>query len=72
MAKFSGHDVFEYDAFETILDKLAKRFGKYRIGLPLIGMGLGGGDAEFIIPMIERFAGTVKSMGGKVTLVQFG
>lgn len=71
-AKYQGHDVFEYDAFETILNKLATRFGKYRIGLPLIGMGLGGGDADRIIPMIEQFAGKVKAMGGKVTLVQFG
>ena len=71
-AKFQGEDVFEYKSFELILDKLAKRFGKYRIGLPMIGMGLAGGDPERIIPMIEDFASKMKAQGGSVTLVEFG
>lgn len=71
-AKFQGEDVFEYRSFQTILDKLVKRFGKYRIGLPMIGMGLAGGDPAKIIPMIEDFAAQMKSQGGSVTLVEFG
>jgi len=70
-ASWQGQDVFEYASFQTILDKLAKRFGKYRIGLPMIGMGLAGGDPNRIIPMIEEFAAKMKSQGGSVTLVEF-
>jgi len=70
-AKYPGHDVFEYKSFELILDKLATRFGKYRIGLPMIGMGLAGGDPAQIIPMIEEFAIKMNTQGGSVTLVEF-
>jgi O-acetyl-ADP-ribose deacetylase (regulator of RNase III) len=66
-----GRDVFEYNAFERVLDKIAYRFGQWRIGLPLIGMGLAGGDAERIIPMIETFAHSVARKGGTVTLVEW-
>ena len=66
-----GQDVFEYNAFQRVLDKIAVRFGKWRIGLPLIGMGLAGGDAERIMPMIEDFANKVASKGGSVTLVEW-
>lgn len=67
----NGEDVFEYNAFERVLDKIQYRFGKWRIGLPLIGMGLAGGDAERIMPMIERFADRVERQGGSVTLVKW-
>ena len=67
----TGADVFEYTAFERVLDKISHRFGKWRIGLPLIGMGLAGGDAERILPMIERFADRVAQLGGSVTLVEW-
>lgn len=67
-----GEDVFEYNSFQIILDKLVRRFGKYRIGLPMIGMGLAGGNPDRIIPMIEEFAANMKSQGGSVTLVEFG
>lgn len=66
-----GKDVFEYLAFERVLNKIAYRFGKWRIGLPLIGMGLAGGDAERIIPMIIDFAKRVEAQGGSVTLVEW-
>jgi O-acetyl-ADP-ribose deacetylase (regulator of RNase III) len=67
----TGADVFEYTAFERVLDKIAHRFGAWRIGMPLIGMGLAGGDAERIIPMIESFAERVARQGGTVTLVEW-
>lgn len=70
-ARFPGDDVFEYRSFETILDNLAERFGKWRIGLPMIGMGLAGGDRERILPMIEDFAAKMKLTGGSVTLVEY-
>jgi O-acetyl-ADP-ribose deacetylase (regulator of RNase III) len=66
-----GADVFEYTAFQRVLEKVQYRFGKWRIGLPLIGMGLAGGDAERIIPMIEQFARSVARQGGTVTLVEY-
>lgn len=66
-----GEDVFEYIAFERVLNKIAHRFGTWRIGLPLIGMGLAGGNAERIMPMIEQFAEKVEKQGGSVTLVEW-
>jgi O-acetyl-ADP-ribose deacetylase (regulator of RNase III) len=67
----TGKDVFEYLAFERVLDKIASRFGKWRIGLPMIGMGLAGGDADRIIPMLERFADRMAQAGGSATLVEY-
>ena len=67
-----GTDVFEYTAFDLILQKLIHACGDKRIGLPYIGMGLAGGDKETIIDMIEAFAYGVASKGGSVTLVEFG
>jgi O-acetyl-ADP-ribose deacetylase (regulator of RNase III) len=68
----TGEDVFEYTAFQLILQKLAHQFGEYKIGLPYIGMGLAGGDKKRILAMIEEFAKTVSAKGGSVTLVEFG
>lgn len=70
-ASYPGEDVFEYRAFEQVLERIAKRFGQWRIGLPLIGMGLAGGDPERILPMIESFAEKVAQQGGGVTLVEW-
>jgi O-acetyl-ADP-ribose deacetylase (regulator of RNase III) len=67
-----GTDVFEYSAFELILQKLCHSYGTKRIGLPYIGMGLAGGDKDTIIPMIREFAEEVSNLGGTVTLVEFG
>jgi O-acetyl-ADP-ribose deacetylase (regulator of RNase III) len=66
-----GKDVFEYLAFERVLEKLALRFGSYRFGLPMIGMGLAGGDPERIIPIMDKFSELVNRKGGSVTLVEF-
>lgn len=66
-----GEDVFEYIAFERVLNKIAYRFGMCKIGLPLIGMGLAGGDKERIMPIIEQFANKVAGRGGSVTLVEW-
>lgn len=66
-----SEDVFEYIAFERVLNKIAHRFGSWRIGLPLIGMGLAGGDPERILPMIENFAKRVETKGGSVTIVEW-
>jgi O-acetyl-ADP-ribose deacetylase (regulator of RNase III) len=68
----TGEDVFEYAAFELILQKLVRLYGIYSIGLPYIGMGLAGGNKDIIIPMIELFAQQVSAKGGSVTLVEFG
>lgn len=64
-------DVFDYHAFERVLTKIARRFGKWRFGLPMIGMGLAGGDPGRIIPMIETFTDLVEAQGGSVTLVEY-
>ena len=66
-----GTDVFEYTAFELILQKLVHVYGTKRIGLPYIGMGLAGGDKEVILDMIAEFANNVSNKGGTVTLVEF-
>ena len=67
-----GTDVFEYTAFELILQKLCHVYGDKRIGLPYIGMGLAGGDKQVILLQIEYFASKVTAKGGTVTLVEFG
>lgn len=67
-----GTDVFEYTAFQMILEKLTYAYPGKRIGLPYIGMGLAGGDRDTIIPMIEWFAERIALEGGSVTLVEFG
>jgi O-acetyl-ADP-ribose deacetylase (regulator of RNase III) len=66
-----GTDVFEYTAFQLILEKLAFVYPGKRIGLPYIGMGLAGGDRDTIIPIIRDFAEQVVLEGGTVTLVEF-
>ena len=68
----NGEDVFEYNAFQRILDKLAYRFGVWRIGFPMIGMGLAGGDKERILAMLEDFSQNMAVRGGSATLVEFG
>lgn len=65
-------DLFEYESFNTILDKLAAQYPTCKIGLPYIGMGLAGGDSTRIITMIEEFATKLSATGGTVTLVEFG
>lgn len=67
----NGEDVFEYTAFQRVLDKIALRFGKWRIGMPMIGMGLAGGDRVRILTMMDNFSQKVESQGGSVTLVEF-
>jgi O-acetyl-ADP-ribose deacetylase (regulator of RNase III) len=67
----NGEDVFEYNAFQRVLDKLAYRFGIWRFGFPMIGMGLAGGDKERILTMLEDFSQNVAIRGGSVTLVEF-
>ena len=67
-----GEDVFEYTAFQLILEKLEHEYPTARIGFPYIGMGLAGGDKDIIIPMIEIFAMNISRTGGSATLVEFG
>lgn len=66
------NDVFEYDSFKLILQKLLHFYGNYDFGFPWIGMGLAGGDKDRIIAMLEDFAEQVSAKGGSVTLVEFG
>lgn len=67
----TGEDVFEYTAFQLILQKLAHEFPGKRIGFPYIGMGLAGGDKDIIMPMLEWFAEKHAETNGTATLVEF-
>lgn len=49
-----GKDLFEYDTFPKLLDSIKAKYGDKRIGLPLIGCGLAGGDEPYILSMIEK------------------
>jgi O-acetyl-ADP-ribose deacetylase (regulator of RNase III) len=50
-------DVFEYAAFQRILDTLLVDFAEdTRFGFPLIGCGLAGGDEKRILSMIAEFS----------------
>lgn len=67
-----GTDVFEYTAFDLILQKILHMYGDKRIGLPYIGMGLAGGDKTVIMAMLEDFSQKISATGGSATLVEFG
>lgn len=64
-------DVFEYDAFDRILNMLANEFPDSRFGFPLIGTGLAGGDLTKIVAAIDKFSKVVERTGGTVTLVDY-
>ena len=66
-----SYDVFEYAAFELLLKKITYVYGSQEIGLPMIGMGLAGGDSKRIMPMLEAFSKEVDERGGSVTLVEY-
>jgi len=74
-ATYPGQDVFEYDAFQRLLDMWAgadSPIAKVHLGFPMIGMGLAGGDSKRILSMIRKFDKTIRSRGGSVTMVEFG
>ena len=48
-----GVDNFEYDSFPSLLQSIKAKYGDKRIGLPLIGCGLAGGDEPRILKMIK-------------------
>lgn len=57
---YAGYDIevfdyFDYDAFETILQKIQEYDKQIKIGMPLIGSGHAGGDVERILFMIEKY-----------------
>ena len=67
----TGQDVFEYTAFQLILQKLAFAYPGKRFGFPLIGQGLAKGDPVRINEMLENFATAIAASGGTVTIVKF-
>ena len=67
----TGEDVFEYVAFQLILQKLAHAYPRGKFGFPYIGMGLAMGDKKIILEMLDDFATKVHNTGGSVTLVEF-
>lgn len=64
-------DLFEYAAFELILQKLAHELPGANFGFPYIGMGLAGGNQQRIIGLLEWFSDLIEKTGGTVTLVEF-
>ena len=70
-ASRAGEDMFDYHACYEVLLKISERFGKWRIGLPMIGMGLAGGDPVRIMAMLEDFAQRMSAQGGSATVVEY-
>lgn len=62
-------DVFEYEAFELILKKLADEYPYARYGFPLIGCGLAGGNRDRIMKLIEDHLAS--RIDGTVTIVEW-
>lgn len=66
---------FNCAAFKLILDKLEQRLFEnaviMRLGFPLIGCGLAGGDPIIVKGMLEQFAENVAKYGNTVTLVEY-
>lgn len=67
----TGKDVFEYVAFQLILQKLLHIYPSKNIGMPAIGTGLAKGDKNVITEMIENFAIEYSNTNGNITLVEF-
>jgi O-acetyl-ADP-ribose deacetylase (regulator of RNase III) len=73
-----GNDIFEYGAFETFLNRLcAKVYGlnsesgiPIKVGFPMIGCGLAGGNPDRILAILDKFAEDLGNMG-EVTVVRF-
>ena len=65
------NDVFEYDAFKLILQKLAYQYPTSRFGFPAIGMGLAGGNKTRIMGLLAEFSLKISESGGTFTLVEF-
>lgn len=49
-----GKDHFCYEKFPSLLDELFTKFHDKRIGMPLIGCGLAGGDMSVILEEIQK------------------
>lgn len=67
----SRADVFEYTAFQLILEKLARWSPGLRYGFPMIGQGLACGDADRIMSQLEWFSDRIADRGGTVTVVEY-
>jgi O-acetyl-ADP-ribose deacetylase (regulator of RNase III) len=63
---YGGEKPFDYEAFTLCMRKINYHFYGKRIGLPLIGAGLAGGDWNIIEKIIEK---ELKDMD--VTIVKF-
>ena len=65
-----NHDLFEYEAFMLILQKMHNMFGpNTRYGFPLIGCGLARGNKEVVMSILENFSDAIAKDGCTVTLV---
>lgn len=65
-----NHDLFEYEAFMLILQKMHRMFGpNIRYGFPLIGCGLARGNKEVVMQILENFSDAITKDGCTVTLV---
>ena len=75
-----GRDIFEYGAFETFLNRLfaelyrqslhSQTGAPVRIGFPMIGCGLAGGDPDKVLAILNKFAEDLGDFG-TVTIVKF-
>ena len=52
-----GPVLVDYTAVERVFARIARDYGKYRIGIPLIGAGLAGGDWDIISRIIKHHMG---------------
>ncbi len=48
-------DNFEYEKFPQLLLSIKEKYGHLRIGMPLIGCGLAGGNEPVILDMIQQY-----------------
>lgn len=62
----SGEDVLNYEALDNVLKEIKEDFAGLRIGLPLIGCGLAGGNEKRVVSNIKEVLGDEN-----VTIVRF-
>lgn len=62
----SDEVLLDYHALQNVLEQIAQDFNGYKIGFPLIGCGLAGGDEKRVVSMITKELGNQD-----ITIVKF-
>lgn len=65
-SQYNDEVMLDYTALQSVLEQIAQDFSGYKIGFPLIGCGLAGGEEKRVVSMISKELGNQD-----ITIVQF-